>query len=129
MMPDGPFVVGDNVMKVGGDYLFSGIVVAAFAKLSGAERYVVEDDRGVLHVYSRRNLRLAPPMAPVPGPAALANLGRELALHIDRTGVLSAARASEVFHAMSAAIETLLAESTAAADAMLAAGAEDRANG
>jgi hypothetical protein len=27
-----------------------------FAKLSGARRYVVEDDRGVLHIYSDRNL-------------------------------------------------------------------------
>lgn len=43
--------VGDKVSKKGGDYRFDGIVVAVFKKLSGVERYVVEDDRGVLHIY------------------------------------------------------------------------------
>jgi len=52
------YAVGDLVEKVGGDYTFIGVVVAAFKKLSGAERYVVEDDRGVLHVYSAPCLRL-----------------------------------------------------------------------
>ncbi len=55
------FQVGDHVEKVGGDYTFTGVVVAAFHKLSGAERYVVEDDRGVLHVYSAKILRLKEP--------------------------------------------------------------------
>lgn len=50
------FKVGDEVYKIGGDYSFEGIVVSAFKKLSGAERFVVEDDRGVLHVYSEKNL-------------------------------------------------------------------------
>lgn len=50
------FVMGDRVKKVGGDYTFEGVVVAAFTKLSGVARYVVEDDRGVLHVYSAKNL-------------------------------------------------------------------------
>lgn len=52
------YSVGDLVEKVGGDYTFIGVVVATFKKLSGAERYVVEDDRGVLHVYSAKVLRL-----------------------------------------------------------------------
>lgn len=47
---------GDLVSKVGGDYRFDGIVVAAFEKLSGGVRYVVEDDRGVLHIFSAKNL-------------------------------------------------------------------------
>lgn len=51
------FAIGDHVEKIGGDYTFVGTVVAAFPKLSGAERFVVEDDRGVLHVYSAKNLR------------------------------------------------------------------------
>jgi hypothetical protein len=51
------FSHGDKVEKVGGDYRFEGHVVAVFRKLSGARRYVVEDDRGVLHVYSAKNLR------------------------------------------------------------------------
>lgn len=48
---------GDRVEKVVGDYTFVG-VVAKFTKLSGAVRFVVEDDRGVLHVYSEKNLKL-----------------------------------------------------------------------
>ena len=53
-----PFKVGDLVSKVGGDYSFEGVVVAAFVKQSGVDRYVVEDDRGILHVYSAKNLKL-----------------------------------------------------------------------
>ena len=52
------FKVGDKVEKVGGDYIFVGVVVSVFQKLSGAVRLVVEDDRGVLHVYSEKNLRM-----------------------------------------------------------------------
>lgn len=52
------FKVGDKVEKVGGDYTFVGVVVSVFQKLSGAVRLVVEDDRGVLHVYSEKNLRM-----------------------------------------------------------------------
>ncbi len=48
----------DKVEKVGGDYTFAGTIVSKFNKLSGAERFVVEDDRGVLHIYSERNLKL-----------------------------------------------------------------------
>lgn len=47
---------GDTVRKIGGDYTFEGTIVAEFTKLSGAMRYVVEDDRGVLHIYSAKNL-------------------------------------------------------------------------
>lgn len=50
-------IVGDTVEKVGGDYTFKGVVVSSFAKLSGQIRHVVEDDRGVLHIYSEKNLR------------------------------------------------------------------------
>lgn len=56
-MTDLIFSVGSKVSKVGGDYRFDGTVVAIFAKLSGLVRYVVEDDRGVLHIYSEKNLR------------------------------------------------------------------------
>jgi hypothetical protein len=54
-----PFAVGAVVRKVGGDYTFVGVVVAVFAKRSGQVRYVVEDDRGILHIFSEKNL--APP--------------------------------------------------------------------
>jgi len=57
-MENAQFKVGDLVEKVGGDYQFVGHVVCVFAKLSGAIRLVVEDDRGVLHVYSEKILRL-----------------------------------------------------------------------
>ena len=49
--------IGDIVEKIGGDYVFQGIIVAAFTKLSGQKRFVVEDDRGVLHIYSENNLK------------------------------------------------------------------------
>ncbi len=51
------FEVGEPVEKIGGDYTFIGSVRSVFTKISGVIRYVVEDDRGVLHVYSRKNLR------------------------------------------------------------------------
>lgn len=50
--------IGTQVSKTGGDYRFDGTVVAAFKKLSGAVRYAVEDDRGVLHIYSRKNFTI-----------------------------------------------------------------------
>ncbi len=55
------FQVNDKVAKVGGDYTFEGVVVAVFSKFPRpdkprAVRYVVEDDRGVLHIYSAKNL-------------------------------------------------------------------------
>ncbi len=49
--------VGEPVEKIGGDYTFVGNVRSVFTKNSGAIRYVVEDDRGVLHIYNRKNLR------------------------------------------------------------------------
>ena len=58
MSKENIYFVGDKVSKVGGDYTFDGTVVSIFPKLSGATRVVVEDDRGVLHVYSEKNLKL-----------------------------------------------------------------------
>lgn len=52
------FAPKDRVTKITGDYSFDGTIVAAFDKLDGKERYVVEDDRGALHIYSESNLRL-----------------------------------------------------------------------
>lgn len=50
------FVVGDKVKKVGGDYVYDGVVVASFRKLSGVIRLVVEDDRGMLFIFNENNL-------------------------------------------------------------------------
>ena len=54
------FELGDAVEKIGGDYIFPGVVVSVFQKLSGVTRYVVEDDRGILHIYSAKNLKKRP---------------------------------------------------------------------
>jgi len=51
---------GDKVQKVGGDYTFEGTVVSVFIKLSGRIRLVVEDDRGILHIFSEKNLERKP---------------------------------------------------------------------
>lgn len=51
--------VGDHVEVVGGDHSFAGTIVAAFPKLWGAARFVVEDERGVLHIYGVKNFRTA----------------------------------------------------------------------
>jgi len=53
------FGVGDHVYKKTGDYTFEGVVVSVFTKLNPDHvRLVVEDDRGILHVYSEKNLAL-----------------------------------------------------------------------
>lgn len=52
------FRVGDKVRKTGGDYTFDGVVVAAFQKLGGVWRYIVEDERGLLMIYSAKNLEV-----------------------------------------------------------------------
>lgn len=72
--PDGPieaplFYFGDRVSKVGGDYRFEGEIRGVVTKLFGALRYVVEDDRGVLHVFSAKQLtrhQLPPPASTYP---------------------------------------------------------------
>jgi hypothetical protein len=51
------YKIGDLVEKVGGDYTFDGEIRCIFTKRSGAVRFVVEDDRGVLHVFSDRVIR------------------------------------------------------------------------
>lgn len=50
---------GDEVESVGGENQFRGPIVAKFEKLSGAIRYVAENDRGILHIFRARDLRKA----------------------------------------------------------------------
>ena len=58
--PATAFAVGEAVRKVGGDYAFEGVVRGVIVKASGAVRFAVEDARGVLMIYSAKNLeRLA----------------------------------------------------------------------
>jgi len=54
------FWPGQAVEKHTGDYTATGVVVAAFLTSKGRERYVVEHDGGILHIYSASNLRSAP---------------------------------------------------------------------
>ena len=57
--PEKEFFVGNHVYKCVGDYKFEGIVIAKCTKLDGISvRYVVEDDRGALHIYSAKQLGL-----------------------------------------------------------------------
>lgn len=51
------FERGDRVEKVGGDYSFEGVVVSEVKKRSGAIRYVVEDDRGLLFIFNSSQIR------------------------------------------------------------------------
>lgn len=50
--------INDKVIKTGGDYTFDGTVVAVFQKLSGKTRVVVENEAGILHIFSESNLTL-----------------------------------------------------------------------
>lgn len=55
-----PLSIGMRVRKVTGDYRFDGVVVAVFHKRNGTDfRYVVENDDGILHIFSRKNLEVA----------------------------------------------------------------------
>jgi hypothetical protein len=49
--------IGDKVEKVTGDYKFKGTVVSKFQKLSGVVRFVVENEDGILHIFSQTNLK------------------------------------------------------------------------
>jgi hypothetical protein len=52
------FKMGDHVIKHGEDSIFEGYIVAAFVKLNGKTvRYVVENDDGVLHIASEKQLK------------------------------------------------------------------------
>jgi hypothetical protein len=56
------FIVGQRVVKQGEDSRFEGEVVACFVKRNlKTVRYVVENDEGVLHIASERQLQLAMP--------------------------------------------------------------------
>jgi thymidylate synthase len=54
---------GDLVTKVTGDYEFDGVIDSVFLKQDGQPRIVVEDDRGALHIYNEKSLRLVGNMA------------------------------------------------------------------
>ena len=52
------FQIGDKVQVLCRDHqLFDGVVVSVFKRLSGALRYVIEDDHGQLHIFGEPNLQ------------------------------------------------------------------------
>lgn len=51
------FQVGDSVEKNSGDYFYEGVVVSRFQKLSGAVRYVIENEDGVLMIMNEGQLK------------------------------------------------------------------------
>lgn len=53
------FEENDEVRKHTGDYRFHGIIVARFRKLNGVDRYVVENEAGILHIFNASQLRKA----------------------------------------------------------------------
>lgn len=48
--------IGHRVTKRGGDYEFDGVIVDVIRKRSGAIRYVVEDDRGLLLIMNAKQV-------------------------------------------------------------------------
>ena len=52
------FNEGDPVIKRAGDYTFRGIVLAVFRKRSGAPRYAVENDDGLIHIFNHEQLSI-----------------------------------------------------------------------
>jgi hypothetical protein len=53
--------VGDRATKVDGDYRFVGEVRAVFTKCNGVIRYVIENDDGILHIFSAATIQSAVP--------------------------------------------------------------------
>lgn len=55
-MTNAKYKTGTRVIKTGGDYSFTGVVICAFAKLSGQIRYCVENGEGIVHIFSEKQL-------------------------------------------------------------------------
>lgn len=53
-----PFVFkkDQRVIKRKGDYIFRGVILACFRKLSGAPRYAAENADGVVHIFNAQQL-------------------------------------------------------------------------
>jgi hypothetical protein len=50
------FELKDFVYKKGGDYTYEGYIVGVITKKSGQIRYVVENDKGMLFIFSKVQL-------------------------------------------------------------------------
>lgn len=51
------FAINDHVIKDSGDYRYKGHVVSVFEKMSGAVRYVVENEDGMLFIFNEGQLK------------------------------------------------------------------------
>lgn len=59
MAQEQSFKEGDRVEKVTGDYDFEGEVISVMRKRDGVSvRYAVENDAGIIMIYSAKNLKL-----------------------------------------------------------------------
>lgn len=52
------FDEGNRVRKDTGDYFFDGVIVAVFRKRSGAPRYAVENEAGIVHIFNHEQLKI-----------------------------------------------------------------------
>lgn len=52
------FDEGNWVKKTRGDYVFYGIVISVMRKRSGSPRYAVENEDGIVHIFSHGQLDL-----------------------------------------------------------------------
>jgi hypothetical protein len=58
----------DRVLKVGEDSTFEGVIVSVFTKRNGRTiRYVIENDDGVLHIASLKQLKWMASISPQAG--------------------------------------------------------------
>lgn len=51
------FEIGDHVEKTGGDYTYQGEIIGVITKKSGAVRYIVENDMGMLFIFNGTQLK------------------------------------------------------------------------
>lgn len=58
-MNEADMMFGARVRNTGSDYHFEGVIVAIFQKRNGLLRCVVENDDGILHIFSAKNLERA----------------------------------------------------------------------
>ena len=52
------YTFGQHVVKETGDYVFEGDIRSVFTKRNGATRYCVENDQGIVHIFSEHQLVL-----------------------------------------------------------------------
>lgn len=55
------FALGDEIVKTGGDYRFSGVIVSIFRKRDGPVRVVAENSDGLLFIFNPAQIALVKP--------------------------------------------------------------------